>query len=40
MDPISGGFLLFTAVSVLVYYALPGRARPVWLLIGSLFLYS
>ena len=40
MDPISGGFLLFAAVSVLVYYALPGRARPVWLLIGSLFFYS
>ena len=39
MDPISGGFLLFAAVSVLVYYALPRRARPVWLLIVSLFFY-
>ena len=39
MDPISGGFLLFAAVSVAVYYALPRRARPVWLLIGSLFFY-
>ena len=39
MDPVSGSFLLFTAVVVLVYYALPHRARPPWLLIASLFFY-
>ncbi|MCR5575922.1 MAG: hypothetical protein K6F56_02815 [Oscillospiraceae bacterium] len=39
MDPVSGSFLLFTAAVVLIYYALPRRARPPWLLIASLFFY-
>ena len=39
MDLISGGFLLFAAVTLLVYYALPLRLRPVWLLAVSVFFY-
>lgn len=39
MDLISGGFLLFTAAVVLVYYALPKNARPFWLLAASVFFY-
>ena len=39
MELISGAFLLFIAVVTAVYYALPGKAKPVWLLIASLFFY-
>ena len=39
MDLISLGFLLFAAVTVTVYYALPLRLRPVWLLAASVFFY-
>ena len=39
MDLISLGFLLFAAVTVVAYYALPLRLRPVWLLLASVFFY-
>ena len=39
MDLISLGFLLFAAVTVCVYYAMPLRLRPVWLLMASVFFY-
>ena len=39
MDLISLGFLLFAAVTVVVYYALPLRLRPMWLLAASVFFY-
>ena len=39
MDLISLGFLLFAAVTVCVYYALPLRLRPGWLLMASVFFY-
>lgn len=40
MDLISGRFLLFAALTVLLYYALPMRLRPRWLLACSLFFYA
>ena len=39
MDLISLGFLLFAAVTVTAYYALPLRLRPGWLLMASVFFY-
>lgn len=39
MDLVSLGFLLFAAVTVVVYYALPLRLRPAWLLMASVFFY-
>ena len=39
MDLVSLGFLLFTAVTVGMYYALPVRLRPMWLLAASVFFY-
>ena len=39
MDLVSLAFLLFAAVTVAVYYALPARLRPVWLLMASVFFY-
>ena len=39
MDLISGAYLLFAALTVLLYYALPLRLRPVWLLAASAFFY-
>lgn len=39
MDLVSLGFLLFTAVTVIAYYALPLRLRPGWLLMASVFFY-
>ena len=39
MDLISLGFLLFAAVTVCVYYVLPLRLRPGWLLMASVFFY-
>lgn len=39
MNLVSGGFLLFTALTVLLYYILPDHLRPLWLLAASLFFY-
>ncbi len=39
MSLISGAFLLFLAVTAAVYYMLPGKMQPVWLLLASLFFY-
>lgn len=39
MDLISLEFLLFAAVTVIAYYALPLRLRPGWLLMASVFFY-
>ena len=39
MELISLGFLLFAAVTVAAYYALPLRLRPGWLLMASVFFY-
>ena len=39
MDLISIRFLLFAALTVALYYALPRRLRPYWLLVCSLFFY-
>jgi len=39
MDLVSLGFLLFAAAAVVVYYALPLRLRPAWLLMASVFFY-
>jgi len=39
MDLISGGFLLFAALTVLVYRALPPGLRPKWLLLMSAVFY-
>lgn len=39
MDLVSLGFLLFAAVTVTAYYALPLRLRPGWLLMASVFFY-
>ena len=39
MDLVSLGFLLFAAVTVAAYYALPLRLRPGWLLMASVFFY-
>ena len=39
MNLMSIGFLLFFALSLLVYYGLPGRIRWIWLLIVSAGFY-
>ena len=39
MELISGEFLLFTAAVLLLFYALPLRLRPLWLLGASVFFY-
>ena len=39
MNLISLGFLLFAALTVLVYHMLPGRSKAPWLLLSSLFFY-
>ena len=39
MDLVSLGFLLFTAVTAVLYYSLPVRLRPAWLLAVSVFFY-
>ncbi len=39
MKLVSAGFLLFAAAAAAVYYSLPGKAKPLWLLAASLFFY-
>ena len=39
MNIISLGFILFVLAVVVIYYALPARFRPQWLLAASLFFY-
>lgn len=39
MSLVSGGFLLFALTAVALYYALPMRLRPFWLLACSVFFY-
>ena len=39
MNIVSFGFICFVLVVIGVYYALPARFRPQWLLVASLFFY-
>nr|MBQ8251763.1 MBOAT family protein [Lachnospiraceae bacterium] len=39
MDFISGGFLLFLLISIVVYYSIPKKGQYVWLLLIGVFFY-
>lgn len=39
MDFISGSFLLFLLVTLIVYYCIPGKGQWIWLLLSGMFFY-
>ncbi len=39
MDFISGIFLLFLAITLVVYYNIPGKGQWIWLLLSGMFFY-
>ncbi len=39
MDFISGSFLLFLVISLIVYYSIPKKGQWIWLLLSGMFFY-
>ena len=39
MDLITGSFLLFLLITLVVYYSIPGKGQWIWLLLSGMFFY-